>query len=190
MSQQDDQYYIELIVNRDSSAFTILVDRHKLNIYNIALKILKNREEAEEAAQDTFIKAFEKIKTFKGDAKFSTWLYRIAYNTAISYHRKKKSEAIPMDEFFIANHTEDDIVELLHSENVQERELKLKRAIQQLDGQEQLVLELYYDKEMSTIEIETITDLSQSNVKVKLHRARQRLFQLMQPQLKNNAKIA
>ena len=169
-------------MNGDSSAFTILVNRHKVNTYNIALKILQNKEEAEEAAQDTFIKAFEKIRTFKGDAKFSTWLYRIAYNTAISYHRKKKNNAIPMEEPFIANHTEDEIIEAIYSEPIEEREAKLKYAIQQLEGQEQLLLELYYDKEMSTTEVATITELTQSNVKVKLHRARQRLFQIMQPQ--------
>ena len=190
MPQQDDQYYINQIVNGDSSAFTILVDRHKVNTYNIALKILQNKEEAEEAAQDTFIKVFQKIASFKGEAKFSTWLYRIAYNTAISCQRKKKNNAILVDELVITNVTEDEIVEAIYAENSEEREAKLKYSIKQLEGQEQLLLEMYYDKEMSTTEIATITELSTSNVKVKLHRARQRLFQIMQPQLKNNAKIA
>ena len=90
MKEPNDQIYIDKVRAGDSSAFSYLVDNYKDMAYTIALKIVRNAEDAEEVAQDSFIKAFQQINTFQGKSKFSTWLYTIVYRTAISKTRKKK----------------------------------------------------------------------------------------------------
>ena len=86
----DDQHYINLIINGDTNAFAILVDRYKDLVYTLTLRMMKNREEAEEVSQDTFIKAYKSINRFKGDSKFSTWLYRITYHNCLDAIKKNK----------------------------------------------------------------------------------------------------
>ena len=181
MSDKEDHYYIEKVLAGESSAFAVLVDRHKNNVFNICVKITNSKEEAEEAAQDTFLKVFDKLKTFKQEAKFSTWLYRIAYNTSISKQRKNTWTKQKTDDYDINEHTESELIDALYEESIEERELKLRSAIGKLAPDEQLLLQLYYDKDMSTEEIATITELTKSNVKVKIHRARKQLFNLLQP---------
>ena len=92
MTNNNDQLYITKVINGDTNAFAYLVDSYKNMVYSLAYKMTKNREEAEEISQDTFIKAFKKINNFKGDSKFSTWLYRIAYHTSLDYLKKSKKE--------------------------------------------------------------------------------------------------
>jgi RNA polymerase sigma factor (sigma-70 family) len=181
MLKPKDQFYIDKVLAGDSSAFIVLVDRHKHNVFNICIKILRNKEEAEEVAQDTFLKVFDKLNTFKNEAKFSTWLFRIAYNMSISLQRKSKVKHVEMDDYIIQTHTENELIEQLNLETTEEREQRLRSAISKLEPDQQLLLQFFYDKEMSVIDVAKITNLSQSHVKVKIHRARQRLFKLMQP---------
>ena len=181
MFKREDQFYIKKVLAGDSSAFAVLVDRHKNDVFNICIKILGNKEEAEEVAQDVFLKVFEKLNTFKEEAKFSTWLYRIAYNTSISQQRKRKTKQLDNAAYFIEMYSEDELINQLNLETIAEREKKLKFAIAKLDSEQQLLLQLYYDKGIPVIDVAKITKLSESNVKVKIHRARQKLFQLMQP---------
>ena len=77
MDKVNDQHYINLVIDGDTNAFAALVDRYKDLVFTLSLKMLQNREEAEEAAQDTFIKVYKSLSRFKGDSKFSTWLYKI-----------------------------------------------------------------------------------------------------------------
>ena len=89
-SEISDRDAIANILKGETQEYRVLVDRYKNYVYAIIVRILNNKEEAEEAAQDTFIKCFQYLKSFSGKSKFSTWLYRIAFNTAISYKRKPK----------------------------------------------------------------------------------------------------
>jgi RNA polymerase sigma factor (sigma-70 family) len=114
------------------------------------------------------------------EAKFSSWLFRIAYNMSISQQRKSKVKNLYLDDYTIETYSEDELIETLNQESVEEREKKLKSAIGKLVPEQQLLLELFYDKEMSIIDVAKITDLSESNVKVKIHRARKKLFNLIQ----------
>ena len=97
MRFESDSYYIEKVLNNDVAAFSKLIDKHKEMVFTVAVRILRNREDAEEIAQDTFIKAYKSLKTFKRESKFSTWLYRIAYNAAISKTRKKRLQTVDLD---------------------------------------------------------------------------------------------
>ena len=175
MKYQDDNHYIDRVLNGDIPAYAMLVTKHKNLVFSIALKILNNREDAEEIAQDCFVKVFQSLKTFERKSKFSTWLYRIVYNAAISKTRKKKLELIPMDNYVINNYAEDDVANGIGEIEPEEQKAMLERAMEHLTDDENLLITLFYKGENSIEEISNITGLSMSNVKVRLHRIRKKL---------------
>ena len=180
MEQHDDSVWVNRTLAGDQKAFALLVDRHKNMVFSIALKVLRNREEAEEIAQDCFVKAYQSLKTYKGDAKFSTWLYRIVYNASISHTRKRKQEFVEMIEHISDNMTEDEIVANLDTVSSDQQAELLKKAIDRLPADESAIITLFYNKEMSVDDISGITGLSEANVKVKLHRIRKKLYEMLQ----------
>ena len=107
MSSAKDHICIEKVLQGDTSSYNYLVNNYKDMEYNLAIKIIRNHEDAEEVAQDSFVKAFQKLNSFKGESKFSTWLYTIVYRTAISKIRKKNIETTDINDFVIENHSED-----------------------------------------------------------------------------------
>ena len=103
MKYKEDDFYIDRILSGEVAAYASLVEKHKDLVFSIALKVLNNREDAEEVAQDAFVKAYQSLKTFERKSKFSTWLYRIVYNAAVSKTRKKKMEFVAKNESLIQN---------------------------------------------------------------------------------------
>ncbi|MCD4794296.1 MAG: RNA polymerase sigma factor [Bacteroidales bacterium] len=179
MSKKDDSYFIEKVKKGNSGAFKYLVERHKNMVFTIVLRIVRNREDAEEIAQDAFLKAFQSISSFKGQAKFSTWLYKIAYNLSISHTRKKNYEIIDIDENLISDYKIFETYnEFIKSEETEKNNI-LNNAISLLTEDEGLIITLYYIKEHSIQEIEQITSLSKSNIKIKLYRSRKKLFSIL-----------
>ncbi len=183
MKYQDDSFYIEQILQGNSSAYSFLVAKHKNLVFSIALKILNNREDAEEVAQDAFVKAYRSIAGFEGKSKFSTWLYRIVYNSAISKTRKRKLEFVPMDNYLILNHTDADDVAPYKDGDTEEQMTILRDALKTLTEDESLLISLFYHGEKSVEEISYITGLSESNVKVRLHRIRKKLHERMKSKI-------
>ncbi len=177
MKYQDDNHYIERVLNGDVSAYSSLVAKHKNLVFSIALKILNNREDAEEVSQDCFLKAYQALGAFEKKSKFSTWLYRIVYNAAISKTRKKKLEVIPMDNYIIHNYSEDPLVIGTEEMGADEQKILVDRALQMLNEEDNLLITLFYKSENSVEDISYITGLSESNVKVRLHRIRKRLYE-------------
>src|SRR5210317_947492 len=92
MNHNTDQYYVEKAMLGDTRAFGVLVERYQDFIFTIVLRMVKVREEAEEVAQDAFIKAYESLSSFRGESKFSSWLYSIAYRKALDSIRKSKRQ--------------------------------------------------------------------------------------------------
>lgn len=176
MTFREDQFYISRILQGDSSAYAALVDKHKEMVFTIAVKIVRNQQDAEEVAQDVFVKAFHALATFKGDAKFSTWLYRIAYNTAISATRKKKPVFTVIDDKMIDNYTTDQVTRMVKEHSESEQIEVMNRLMDNLPEEENLLLTLFYKKEKTIEEISGITGLSESNVKVKLYRIRKKMY--------------
>jgi len=174
--QPDDSILIQRILNGDQSAFALLVDRHRQTAFGIALQITGSREDAEEIAMDAFVKVYQSLKGFKGEAKFSTWLYRIVYNTAISFKRRKKTETIPMNDFLVENFSEDDFDRGLQHLDTEDQARLVKMVMESLPGEDAALMDLFYRNEMSIDEISRITSLTVSNVKVKLHRIRKRIY--------------
>jgi RNA polymerase sigma-70 factor (ECF subfamily) len=183
MSAISDQHYIDKILRGDTNAFTALVDRYKDMIFSLSLKMLKNREEAEEVAQDTFIKIFNSLSKFKGDSKFSTWIYKIAYNTCLDRLKKNKKEDlnISIDEF--SAHLIKTMDNALSALEDKERKQTIQNCLNLLPGDENFLLTLFYFEEQSLEEIGKIMSINANNVKVKLFRSRQKLAVILKKQL-------
>ncbi len=175
----DDNHYIDRVLDGDVAAYSSLVAKHKNLVFSIALKILNNREDAEEVAQDCFVKVFQALNTFEKKSKFSTWLYRIVYNAAISKTRKKRLEVIPMDNYVIDNYTEDDVTAGLDEIDPEDQKTMISKALEKLSEDDNLLITLFYKGENSVEDISNITGLSMSNVKVRLHRIRKKLHDEM-----------
>jgi len=175
MDKNSDQIYIDKVLAGDTNAFAYLINKYKNMSYTIAIKIVKSHEDAEEVAQDSFLKAYEKLNTFKGNAKFSTWLYTIVYRNAITKIRKKKVTTTDIDDYVIDNHSEGDDFPQLEALKNEEQQKYVREAIEKLSEKDALLITLFYMNDNSIEEIEQITGLSQSNIKVKLFRARKKL---------------
>ena len=172
----EDSLYIEKVLNGDTRAYTTLVNKHKDMVFTIARKIAKSTEDAEEIAQDAFIKAFNSLENFKQKSKFSTWLYRITYNTAVSRIRKKKIEVAVINDEIVENYPGEQVYEFVEAMDDERQQRFIDAALEKLSPEDNVVITLFYLEECSVEEISKITALSKSNVKVKLHRIRKRLY--------------
>lgn len=185
MTTNTDQYYIDKVCAGNANAYSFLVERYKNMVFTLAVRMVKNREEAEEIAQDAFIKAFRSLSKFKGDSKFSTWLYRIVYNLSIDSLKKQKRLVKPdlIDEINEGNlGLEQDILSLIESK---ERKQIIEKALYLLPEDDRVIITLFYFEELSLQEISDIVAIKANAVKVKLHRSRKKLYEL----LKNKTEI-
>ena len=186
MGHRDDIYYINEILIGNQNAFSHLVDKHKDHAFNLALRICGNHEEAEEVAQDAFIKAYKSLPHFKMKSSFATWLYRIVYNTAISHVRARKKAPLSIEEFpadatdFMGANTNEDEAEEEYKSSL------VNFALQKISEEERGLIDLYYNEELKTEEIAEITGMSKSNVKIKLFRARQKMIDIIKNVEKKN----
>lgn len=183
MSILEDQHYINLIIQGDHNSFTVLVNRYKNMIFSLALQMVKNREEAEEVSQDTFIKIYNSLSKFKGDSKFSTWSYKIAYNTCLDHLKKNKKEEnnISIEEFSVqVIKTMDNALSALEDK---ERKQAIQNCLNLLPSDENFLLTLFYFDEKNLEEIGKIMNISANNAKVKLFRSRQKLAVILKKQL-------
>jgi len=182
MTNKNDQLIINKILQGNKNAFAYLVDSYKDMVFTLALKMMKNREEAEEISQDTFIKAYRNLPKFKGDSKFSTWLYKIAYHNCLDRFKKHanmyKTDAINTLLSFNVPAAEDTMQSIERAERAKMMNACLKR----LPEDERSILWFFYYKELSLKEIKEITQFSEANIKVKLHRGRKHLLKIVQQQ--------
>jgi len=173
MKNDNDLFYIRKIKAGDYQAFSAIVSKYQNMVFTIVLKIVENREDAEDITQEIFIKVFKSIQQFREDSEFSTWLYRIAYNTTLSELRKRKLFFTSIDDSFIT------INGSFTDENEEEEtEIKLQyldKAMKRLPPDEIFLLTLHYMDGQSVENISRINNLTVSNVKVKLHRIRKKL---------------
>ena len=183
MSTLNDQHYIDKVLQGETNAFAMLVNRYKDMIYTLALKMIKNREEAEEVAQDTFIKIFNSLSKFKGDSKFSTWIYKIGYNTCLDRLKKNKKEEqnISIDEF--SSHLIKTMDNALSALEDKERKQTIQNCLNLLPSEENFLLTLFYFEDQNLEEIGKIMSINANNVKVKLFRSRQKLAVILKKQL-------
>ncbi len=182
---KQDKYYINQVLDGNTNAFSYLVDRYKDMVYLIAVKMLKNSEDAEELSQDIFVKAYSSLDMFKFESKFSTWIYRITYNAAISKLRKKQIEVVDIENSNVPVRDVVSSYNAISELKILEQKKYINMAIESLKEDDALLIILYYLNENSIEEISEITQLTSSNVKVKLFRARKRFYEELKVFLKD-----
>jgi len=154
--------------------------------YSIAFRILNNNEDAEEAVQDSFLRAYNALSSFKAESKFSTWLYKIVVNTSInrSKGRRQVVNDINIDDLS-ENLLAADVEPVLKKLDQQDRINLINLAMDKLMMEDRLLLTLYYLNENSIAEIAEITSIPGENIKMKIHRARKKMFVVLNGVLKN-----
>ena len=179
MELYSDTYYIQRLLAGDVASFACLVDRYSQPIFALINRIVQNREEAEELTQDTWLKVFEHLSGFKQQSSFSTWLYRVAYNLAISATRRKRQECLPLDESVIERVTEEDVEQWIGSGGNEDRLAHLEMALRLLPADDRALILLFYWQQKSIDELAEITGQTSTNVKVRLHRIRKKLYVIL-----------
>jgi RNA polymerase sigma factor (sigma-70 family) len=180
MEYRGDKTYIEQVLAGNSNAYSYIVDRHKDKAFNLAFRTCGNFEEAEEILQDSFLKAFRSLRSFKMKSSFSTWLYRIVYNTSVSHVRTRKTKVLSLEDFPA------DIIDFEGNDSNSEEADKeygnalINFALQKITVEERALITLFYYDEMSPEEIEDVTGISKSNLKVKLFRARRKMHGILE----------
>lgn len=180
MTTTKDQLYINKVINGDASAFAYLVDTYKNMVFSLAYKMTKNKEEAEEVSQDTFIKAFKNLSNFKGDSKFSTWLYRICYHTTLDAIKKNKKNNYTFEINEVTYNQIQSVETILQGIERKERSVIMDKCLMKLPDEERSILWMFYYDELSLKEIIEVTNFSEANLKVKLHRARKKLLTIVE----------
>jgi len=183
VNKTEDQYYIEAVRKGNVQAFSYLVEKYQKLVYTLALKLLKRPEDAEELAQDTFIKAYQKLDTYEGKSKFSTWLYSITYNAGISELRKRRIEFKSLEDQRFSDQDEMKMHDYYSETKKEDQEKYLNLALGKLPEDDQVLVTLYYYENQSMDDISEITGLTVSNIKVKIHRARKKMYSLLHEML-------
>ncbi len=187
MDYKGDNYYIDQIIAGKTASYRYIIDYHKDKAFNLAFKICGNREEAEEVAQDSFLKAFRSIREFRKKSSFSTWLFRIVYNTAISQLRSRKGITISLFDH-PSEATEFTGINNFDEEAEHEyRKYIINFALNRLTEEERAIICLYYFEDMSIDEITEVTGSGKSNIKVRLYRSRQKMLETIEMLEKRNS---
>lgn len=178
-----DETLIQQAMAGRQSAYAMLVKRYERYVYTLALRFVKNREDADEIAQDCFMRMFRYMGEFRGDSKFTTWLYKIVYTTSLNHLRKKSPDILSLDDELRPIQLQDEGVADVSAEMEREdRNAALHHAITQLSPDDASIITLFYLYEQSLDEICQIMDLTLTNAKTKLCRARQRLRTILDKQ--------
>ena len=176
-----DNEVISRVLRGEQNAYAELVTRYQNYVFTLVLRMIKSREDAEEVAQDVFVKAYRSLADFRGESKFSTWLYTITSTTCITFLRKKKLDIYSLDNekvFEVADSKDSGF-----RANVIEQKSRVNmvnEAIAMLSTDDAEIITLFYKAEQNLEEIARILGLEQNTAKVRLHRARGRLKEKME----------
>ncbi|NLM36749.1 MAG: sigma-70 family RNA polymerase sigma factor [Firmicutes bacterium] len=177
---QEEALLIRKAKARDEEAFRALVELHKAKVYHLLLGMLRDEDQAQELTQETFVKAWKGLPAFRGESTLWTWLYRIAYHTAVDYLRKKKrqEEIVVLEETGgeLSKGPENDPLELVIK---RDKEEDLHQALSRLSLRQRVVLILYYFQGLSYREIAAVTRRPLASIRADLHRGKERLRQLI-----------
>lgn len=172
MNTESDKVHIEKVLSGDKDAFRYFIKTYQGMAYALALTMVKNEFNANDVIQNSFIRAYKGLKTYRTDAKFSTWLYKIVVNEALKFLKKNKrsQEFITfMDDPIDYSST---FNEAVSNFELNDKQMEIKKTMELMKPKEALLLKLHYLHEEPITEIEKITGFTKSNIKVLLHRAR------------------
>lgn len=171
---------------KDEKAYSELMQRYKKSVYHVVLRMIKQRDDAEDLTIEAFAKAFKNLHKFNPDYTFSTWLFRIATNNCIDFIRKKK-----LDTTSITAQDNDDpsktvYIDLKDSSmnpqeiTIQKQKIELMRGyVQKLPEKYKVLVNLRYFQELSYVEISQELETPLGTIKAQLHRARELLLSLL-----------
>ena len=179
--KKEETHIIKEILNGKTEQYEYFLDRYGQQVFVLVDRIVSCQEDAEELTQDVFLKAFQQLSSFKAESSFSTWIYRIATNLAISAVRKKRNDVLRLDDSVFANLSDTQVDEALEDESEEQVE-RLQQAMNQLEADERALITLYYLEEKPLVEVAFILGLTEGNAKVKLHRIRKKLYVLIKNQ--------
>ena len=173
--KKNEAHIIKEILNGKTEQYEYFLDRYGQQVFVLVDRIVSCQEDAEELTQDVFLKAFQQLSSFKAESSFSTWIYRIATNIAISAVRKKRNDVLRLDDSVFANLSDTQVDAELEDESEEQME-RLQQAMNQLEADERALITLYYLEEKPLAEVAFILGLTEGNAKVKLHRIRKKLY--------------
>ena len=179
--KKEESYIIKEILNGKTEQYEYFLNRYGQQVFVLVDRIVSCQEDAEELTQDVFLKAFQQLSSFKAESSFSTWIYRIATNLAISAVRKKRNDVLRLDDSVFANLSDTQVDEALEDESEEQME-RLQQAMNQLEADERALITLYYLEEKPLAEVAFILGMTEGNAKVKLHRIRKKLYVLIKNQ--------
>lgn len=185
----NDNEIISKVLLGDQQVYAVLVNRYQNYVFTLCFRILKNREDAEEVAQDVFIKAFRYLADFKGASKFTTWLYSIVNNTCISFLRKKRLVVHSLENEVVFNIASNQGAGVSADQvEKKSRNAMVSKAIDMLNADDAMLITLFYKGEQTLDEIAKIIGLEANTVKVRLHRARVKLKEKMETHFADEVK--
>ena len=179
--KKEEAHIIKEILNGKTEQYEYFLDRYGQQVFVLVDRIVSCQEDAEELTQDVFLKAFQQLSSFKAESSFSTWIYRIATNLAISAVRKKRNDVLRLDDSVFANLSDTQVDEALEDDSEEQME-RLQQAMNQLEADERALITLYYLEEKPLAEGAFILGITEGNAKVKLHRIRKKLYVLIKNQ--------
>ena len=167
----DEKLIVKRLKEGDTEAFSLLLDLYGSRVFSSIVRVVGNREDAEELTQDVFLKVHNSIGRYRGESSLSTWIYRIAYNTAVSKVRKTGKGPPMLDDTILERRCVEEPVA-----DTDDKLSSLERALTFLPAEESMIIQLFYNEDKNVDELSSITGLTASNVKVKLHRIRKKLY--------------
>lgn len=182
-TEMSDDLHIRNVLEGDEGAFRYFITEYKDMAFTVAISIVKEDSIAQEVVSDAFLKAFNSLRSFKKEALFSTWLYRIVVNEALMRLRKTKREIITFNADYDRDVQDEDALFCLEES---EQSHLINEALKMLSPNESLVLRLFYLQEENIRSVCDITGMSASNVKVTLHRGRKNMFRIIGQLKKQN----
>ena len=178
----DEELIKEIVKTNNSNLFAHLYDRYANVVYNKCLSFVKSKEEAQDLTHDIFIKLFLKLRSFKGNSKFSTWLYSFTYNFCVNYINRDKSKKFKTvsDDNIKDDVDENSLFELSDEELFQLKADKLEKAMELLNADDKMILLLKYQDELSIKELKEVLEVGESAVKMRLKRAKEKVVKIYQ----------
>jgi len=189
MEQLTDEQLIDQIRQGDDEAYRLLIERHKHYIYTLVYRMTQHRETAEDLTQEVFIKLYRSLIYFRGESKFTTWLYRLAANVVTDYHRaqKRRPHQTLVDKlkgWFSSREEEPEAVAIQ-----KEEQHTVQRLLSELPDKYRLILYLYHYKQLSYQEISEVTELPLKTIETRLYRGKALLKQKWQ-EVRDNEQAA
>ena len=173
----DEELVQQIVKDNDTMRFEILYDRFSERVYNKCLGFARDSDEAQDLAQDVFLKLFVKLSSFKGNSKFSTWLYAFTYNHCVNYVNRNTAKKIEKQSVG-TERLEDEVDEIEDVSMLSLKAKKLKNALEEISADEKMIILMKYQDSLSIKEIASSLDIGESAVKMRLKRSKEKLIKV------------